>query len=129
MLDSGTGFRSPGGSFSYVVAGPCCRLFDRETLPWPCCRLSWRGKEPSWRRQGRRLVGDLAARSFPSYAVVGCDRDGNTWESVVTDYTYKLRPDMKRWWYSQFPPAGKPWPSYPGTNGADGPSAEAAENH
>lgn len=121
MLDPGTSFRSPGGSFSYVVAGACCRLFDRDTLPWPSCSLAWRGKQPSWRRQGRRLVGDLAARRFPSYAVIGIDRDGNTWESVVTDFTFKLRPEMAAWWYSKTPPPGKTWPNYPGHHGTDGP--------
>jgi len=122
MLDPGSSFRSPGGSFSYVVAGPCCRLFDRDSLPWPSCSLVWRGKQPSWNRIGRRLVGDLACRKFPSYAVIGMDREGNMWHQVVTDFTYPLRPEVARWWYCRIPPAGKPWPSYPGGDGADRPS-------
>ena len=69
LLEPGSEHTSPGGHYSYRVLGPCCRLFDREELPWPCCRLAWRSKEPSWRRVGRRFVADLAARRCPSYAV------------------------------------------------------------
>lgn len=99
MLDHGTGFRSPGGSFAYVVEGPCCRIYDREELPWPCCSLSWHGKAPSWNREGRRFVADMAARRFPSYAVRGVDRAGATWSGVQTDYTWTLPEAERRWWY------------------------------
>ncbi len=112
MLDPGSLFDSPGGSFSYQVLGPVCRLYDREQLPWPCCRLSWRGKEPSWRRVGCRLVADLAVRRFPSYAVRGTDRYGNTWESVATDFTYQLPERERVWWYAKTPPPGTPWPEH-----------------
>ena len=126
LLEAGTHFRSPGGSFAFVVVGPCCRLYDREELPWPSCSLAWRGKQPSWRRVGSRFVGDLAAKSFPSYSVIGVDRNGFTWQQVITDYTYKLGKPMKAWWYARTPPPGKPWPSYPNPHaaGADGPTAE-----
>jgi len=50
LLEFSSEHASPGGQFSFRVLGPCCRLFDREELPWPCCRLAWRSKEPSWRR-------------------------------------------------------------------------------
>ena len=113
MLSPGTSFRSPGGSFSYIVQGPVCRLYDREELPWPCCRLSWRGKEPSWRRVGRRFVADLGVTRFPSYSVIGIDRDGVTWESVITDPTYPLTIQEKRWWYSRTPPEGQGYPERP----------------
>lgn len=126
MLDPGTVFRSPGGSFSYVVQGPVCRLYDREELPWPCCRLSWRGKEPSWNRVGRRLVGDIAVQRFPSYAVLGYDRTGQVWESVVTDYTFILSPLKRRWWYSRIPAAGNPYPDYPGADEGDHRSPDQA---
>jgi hypothetical protein len=69
LLEFSSEHASPGGQFSFRVLGPCCRLFDREELPWPCCRLAWRSKEPSWRRIGRRFVPDLAARRCPSYSV------------------------------------------------------------
>lgn len=68
-LRSGEIFYSPGGTFKYRVIGPCCRLYDREELPWPCCRLSWQGKEPFWNRIGRRFVADLGAKESPSYCV------------------------------------------------------------
>ena len=56
----GKRLRSPGGSFLYEVQGPVCRLYDREQLPWPSCSLQWKGKQPSWRRIGRRFVADLS---------------------------------------------------------------------
>ena len=114
MLDSGTSFSSPGGAFAYVIQGPVCRLYDREELPWPCCRLQWKGKEPSWNRIGRRFVGDIAVKRFPSSSVIGIDKTGHTWEQVVTDYTFTNTSPMRRWWYSNIPPAGHDFPSYPG---------------
>ncbi len=113
MLDAGTTYSSPGGSFHYLVLGPCCRLYDREELPWPSCSMNWKGKQPSWNRVGRRFVGDIAAKRFPSYAVRGVDRHGCTWEEVVTDYTYRLSGPKRRWWYSNIPPAGHAYPDYP----------------
>lgn len=110
MLDHGTRFMSPGGSFSYVVLGPVCRLYDREELPWPSCSLAWKGKQPSWNRVGRRFVGDLGCRRFPSYAVRASGRDGFTWEQVVTDYCWPLPSEERRWWYSPILPAGMPYP-------------------
>jgi len=52
LLEPGSEYPSLGGQYSFRVLGPCCRLFDREELPWPSCRLAWRSKEPSWRRIG-----------------------------------------------------------------------------
>lgn len=68
-LQPGQIFSSPGGTFKYQVIGACCQLYDRDRLPYPCCRLCWRGKEPSWRRVGKRFVPDMAARPKPSYCV------------------------------------------------------------
>lgn len=100
-FSSGQTFQSPGCHFTYRVIGPCCRLFDREELPWPCCRLQWRGKEPSWRRVGKRFVPDLATRNSPSYAVevVGQEYSGRTF--VVTLYSVKLPQPVREWWYTQ----------------------------
>ena len=75
------------------------------------------------------MVGDLAARRFPSYAVIGLDRDGNTWQDVVTDYTFPLRAEVARWWYTPALPPGKPWPSYPGPGGIDGPADQVPADH
>jgi hypothetical protein len=99
-LDSGLWVTSPGAHFTYQIVGPCCRLFDRAELPWPCCRLQWRGKEPSWRRVGRRFVADLATKNFPSYGVRILE--GGQWGSIVvmTFYGERLSPDLKAWWYS-----------------------------
>ncbi len=69
LMEHGSIYPSEGGQFSFRVIGPCCRLFDREELPWPCSRLAWRSKEPSWRRVGCRFVADIAARRCPSYSV------------------------------------------------------------
>ena len=96
----GKKIRSPGGSFVYEVQGPVCRLYDREELPWPCCSLQWRGKQPSWRRVGPRFTADIAARRCPSYAVHACDPTGHTWQEVITLYHHRLTPEERRWWYS-----------------------------
>lgn len=95
----GKRIRSPGGSFLYEVQGPVCRLYDREQLPWPSCSLQWRGKQPSWRRIGRRFIADIAARRCPSYSVKGIDSTGNRWEQVLTLYQHRLSTEEKEWWY------------------------------
>lgn len=102
-LEHGQTFYSPGCHFTYRVIGPCCRLFDREELPWPCCRLQWRGKEPSWRRIGKRFVADLATRNSPSYSVevVGQEYSGRTF--VVTLYAVKLPQPVRDWWLAKKP--------------------------
>ena len=76
--------------------------------------MQLKGKQPSWNRIGRRFVGDIAVKRFPSYSVIGIDKSGHTWEQVVTDYTYLNSSAMRKWWYSNTPPAGKPFPNYPG---------------
>ncbi len=100
IYTNGKRFRSPGNSFAYEVQGPVCRLFDREELPWPSCSLGWKGKQPSWRRIGRRLVADLAASRCPSYAVKAVDAQGVQWEQVITIYYQRLSSGEKSWWYS-----------------------------
>lgn len=104
---SGSIFSSPGCHFTYRIIGPCCRLFDREQLPWPCCRLQWRGKEPSWRRIGKRLIPDLATKNFPSYCVEILDHGHPSGPPfVITLYTAKLTPAEREWWYAKkLPPA------------------------
>jgi hypothetical protein len=85
--------------------GPCCRLFDREQLPWPCCRLQWHSKEPSWRRIGPRFVPDMAAKRYPSYSVelIGY---GETHEPIIlTLYTDRLSSQDQDWWYTRKRPA------------------------
>lgn len=97
-LQPGQIFSSPGCHFTYRVIGACCPLFDREDLPYPCCRLEWRGKEPSWRRIGRRFVPDMAAKQSPSYVV---EIVGQSQPLVLTLYWVKLPPAIKEWWYSR----------------------------
>jgi hypothetical protein len=99
---SGQVFYSAGGHFCYQVIGPCCRLFDREQLPWPCCRLQWQGKEPSWRRIGKRFVPDMSTRNYPSYAVQILNQ-GIAETFVFTLYTAKLSATEREWWYSKKP--------------------------
>lgn len=102
-LESGQLFQSLGGHFTYRVIGPCCRLFDREELPWPCCRIQWRSKEPSWRRVGRRFVPDMAAKSCPSYVVEILGKEAAQELIVLTLYWEKLPKPLKEWWYSVKP--------------------------
>lgn len=106
---SGHHVRSYGGQFNYKTVGPCCRVFDREELPWPCCSLQWRGKQPSWNRVGSRFVPDIAASKCPSYYVEAADTTGYTWVQVLTMYDQKLFPEARRWWYSKVPKC-KPYP-------------------
>lgn len=109
-LKYGKWIRSPGQGFAYQVLGPCCRLYDREELPWPSCSLQWKGKQPSWNRIGKRFVPDLAASRCPSYAVIGIDQWGNEWTQVLTLYYQKLSPQEKQWWIT-VKPANKPFPA------------------
>uniref|UniRef100_A0A832M4P1 Uncharacterized protein n=1 Tax=Oscillatoriales cyanobacterium SpSt-402 TaxID=2282168 RepID=A0A832M4P1_9CYAN len=108
LLEHGQLISSPGCHFNYRIIGPCCRLFDREQLPYPCCRLQWRGKEPSWRRIGKRFVLDMATRAHPTYSVEMLDQ-GRSRKSCQTDlsepllltlYWIKLPQPMNEWWYS-----------------------------
>lgn len=108
LLEHGQIISSPGRHFNYRVIGPCCRLFDREQLPYPCCRLQWRGKEPSWRRIGKRFVLDMATRGHPTYSVEileqGGDRRFGAPEPgeplLLTLYWIKLPQPIQEWWYS-----------------------------
>ena len=92
---------SPGQQFSYRVIGPCCRLYDREQLPWPCCRLQWHSKEPSWRRIGPRFVADMAARRYPSYAVELIGLGGKSEPLVISLYMSRLSASDQGWWYTK----------------------------
>lgn len=104
-LPSGIIIQSPGGQFSYRIVGPCCRLFDREQLPWPCCRIQWHGKEPSWRRIGRRFVADMSARRYPSYSVELIGYQPSTSEPfILTLYTQRLSTEVLNWWYTRLSP-------------------------
>ncbi len=115
-LHHGDLFSSPGCHFSYRVIGPCCRLFDREQLPWPCCRLQWRGKEPSWRRIGKRFVPDVGTKRHPSYSVeiVGqgpadsshrrqSDRPPSLEPIIITLYPVDLPAVVRDWWHTDKP--------------------------
>jgi len=87
-------------------------MYDREELPWPCCRLAWKGKEPSWNRVGRRFVPDVATSRCPSYAVFAVDQWGNQWTQVITIYNRKLTPAEKEWWITK-KPMSKDYPHLP----------------
>ncbi|MGB3492523.1 MAG: hypothetical protein WBA57_07335 [Elainellaceae cyanobacterium] len=100
-LPSGHVFFSPGGHFTYRVVGPCCQLFDREELPWPCCRIQWRTKEPSWRRVGRRFVADIAAKRCPSYSVEVLNAEYSQEPTTLTLYWIRLESQTRDWWYSK----------------------------
>ena len=99
----GSEHTSLGGQYSFRVLGPCCRLFDREELPWPSCRIAWRSKEPSLRRVGRRFVADLAARRCPSYAVELLQPGSRPTVTVLTLFALRLSSPLQEWWYSKQP--------------------------
>lgn len=91
---------SPSGTFKYRVIGACCRLYDRENLPHPCCSLSWHGKQPSWRRIGKRFVPDIAVKRSPSYCVQLLDYP-EAEPFVMTLHWVKLSAKQQAWWYSK----------------------------
>ena len=103
-LPPGQIFSSPGGTFKYKVIGPVCQLYDRASLPYPCCRLFWRGKEPSWRRVGKRFVPDIGAKMSPSYCVQLLNYPSSQ-PVVKTLYWMRLTPTEQEWWYSRRLPA------------------------
>jgi len=104
---------SYGGQYSYKVIGPCCRLYDREELPWPCSRLAWRSKEPSWRRIGSRFVADMASRKCPSYSVQILEPGSKPVETVITFFSKKFSSDIQEWWYSKKPDSKEPGNIFP----------------
>ncbi|WP_320676258.1 hypothetical protein [Prochlorococcus sp. MIT 1300] len=103
LLNHGSVHASQGGQYSFRVIGPCCRLFDREELPWPCSRLAWRSKEPSWRRVGPRFVPDIAARRCPSYSVELLQPGAKPVSTVLTLFSSRFTPVLQEWWYSRHP--------------------------
>ena len=102
---------SCGGSYEMRIIGACCRLYDREELPYPSCSMQWRGKEPSWNRVGKRFVPDMAARRSPSYCVVATDPGGGMNEPYVTTFFWqKLTKKEGEWWCSKSTPSNlKKW--------------------
>ncbi len=102
-LQAGDLIQSPGCHFTYRIVGPCCRLFDRANLPWPCCRIEWHSKEPSWRRVGKQFIPDMATRHSPSYSVEIVGQEGKRDPIVVTLYAAKLSPAQREWWHSRKP--------------------------
>ncbi|MGD1866203.1 MAG: hypothetical protein ACFB0D_16765 [Phormidesmis sp.] len=94
-------FESPGAHLTYRVVGPCCRLYDREQLPWPCCRVQWRSKEPSWRRIGKRFIVDLSTRKHPSYCVEIVGQSYRSEPIVMTMYTFNLSAPQQDWWHTK----------------------------
>lgn len=97
MLQPGDVFYSLGGSIRYEVIGAVCRLYDREELPYPCCRLQWQGKEPFWNRVGKRFVPDVAAKRCESYNVKVL---GYNVEKVHSFYYKKLDLNSQCWWFT-----------------------------
>ena len=126
----GNEYTSLGGQYSFRIIVPCCRLFDREELPWPCCRIQWRSKEPSWRRIGQRLVPDIACRRSPSYAVELLHPDLRPTTTVLSLFAERLSPDLQAWWYSKTIHCRKlattPEPPLPARDGLKEPESAAA---
>ena len=107
---------SIGGQYSYKIIGPCCRLYDREELPWPCSRIAWRSKEPSWRRIGARYVADMASRRCPSYSVEILEPGSKPVNTVITFFSEKFSTEIQEWWYSKKPGSKEPGNVMPSIN-------------
>ena len=103
LLEHGSIHQSMGGQYSFRVLGACCRLYDREELPWPCCRIAWKSKEPSWRRIGKRFVPDIAAQRCPSYSVEILQPGFKPTKTILTLFSKKFDKALQEWWYSKHP--------------------------
>ncbi|KGG16203.1 MULTISPECIES: hypothetical protein [unclassified Prochlorococcus] len=119
-MEHGSVHASEGGHFSYRVIGPCCRLFDREDLPWPSCSLAFKkayginkSKQPSWRRIGSRFVPDIAARRCPSYSVDIIQPGFKATPTILTFFSSRFEETMQEWWYSRHPKSKQASNIYP----------------
>jgi hypothetical protein len=101
-LKPGDRFSSPGCHFEYEVIGAVCQLFDRETLPYPSCSLSWKGKQPSWRRIGKRFIADVSSSNKEVYSVRLLHHSKNPPGTLYFVFTFWNMPvDLRRWWYGK----------------------------
>lgn len=99
-LKQGQRFFSPGGNFEYEVIGACCLLYDRELLPYPSCSLNWKGKQPSWRRIGRRFINDMSASNSEVYYVKLIDSNFENLSYSYWVFTYwEMEESLKKWWH------------------------------
>ena len=100
-LKPGDVFYSPGCSYRYEVVGAVCQLYDRENLPYPSCSLSWKGKQPSWRRIGRRFINDIASANREVYLVklLGA-REEYAYQHWVFTY-WGMSIEFRKWWHGK----------------------------
>ncbi len=103
LMSHGTIYSSVGGQYSFRIIGACCRLYDREELPWPCCRIAWKTKEPSWKRVGKRFVPDIASQRCHSYAVEILQPGFKPTSTVLTLFPFRFNSSLQEWWYSKHP--------------------------
>ena len=116
FFEYGSIHSSLGGQYSYKIIGPCCRLYDREELPWPCCRIAWRSKEPYWIRIGARFVADIASRKCPSYSVEILEPGSKPVQTVITLFAERFSNELQEWWYSKKPGSREPGNVFPANN-------------
>jgi hypothetical protein len=99
-LKPGDRFKSPGCGNEFEVIGACCQLFDRENLPYPSCNIQWKGKQPSWRRVGKRFIPDISSKNQECYSVRLLDYE-NFQNHRVWVFTYwRISEELKLWWNS-----------------------------
>lgn len=106
-LSPGDRFYSPGMTNEYEIIGAVCLLFDRDTLPYPCCSLEWKGKQPSWRRDkktgigiGKRFVNDFASKNCEVYAVKLLNHN-NIYQHYYTFTYWRMSDDFRKWWHGK----------------------------
>jgi len=114
FFEFGSIHSSLGGQYSYKIIGPCCRLYDREELPWPCCRIAWKSKEPYWKRIGARFVADIASKKCPSYSVEILEPGSKPVQTVITLFAERFSNELQEWWYSKKPGSREPGNVLPG---------------
>jgi hypothetical protein len=101
-LSPGDRFMSPGCNYEYEVIGACCMLYDRNNLPFPSCSLDWKGKQPSWRRIGRRFINDISSANKEVYYVklLGCYNEHLAYQYWVFTY-WDMGKEFKKWWHGK----------------------------
>lgn len=101
-LKSGDRFYSPGMNYEYEVIGAVCLLYDREELPYPCCSLEYKGKQPSWNRQGKRFIPNITSKDCETYNVKLLNHKCRNIFTYSFSY-YKINKEKRDWWITKLP--------------------------
>lgn len=91
----------PGRSMRYLILCPVRLYFDQENSPYPCCSLAWKGKQPSWNRQGNRWKLDIASRRRATYLSQIILDDGYLGGCYI-QWGHLLNKQEQQWWNGKY---------------------------